>query len=82
MPTTMSRGDSVLDDGKGAKKSKGITMELIDAMRHPDLTKTYVALVCGLGELRGEDLRTKGWFEVDWPIKDGNGVLQEASTSF
>ena len=75
-------GDSELDDGKGGEKSKGITAELIDAMRRPDSTKTYVALVRGSGELRGEDLRTKGWFEVDRPIRDDDGVLREASTSF
>jgi hypothetical protein len=65
---------------KGGKKSKGITTELIDAMRRPDSTKICVALVCGSGELCGEDLRTKGWFEVNRLIKDDNGILQEAST--
>ena len=44
-----------------------------------DLTSRWSA---ARGELRGEDLRTKGSFEVDRPIKDDNGVLREASTSF
>ena len=33
-------GNSALDNGKGGEKSKGITTELIDAMRRPDSTKT------------------------------------------
>ena len=33
-------GNSALDNCKGGEKSKGITTDLIDAMGHPDSTKT------------------------------------------
>ena len=45
-------------------------------------TKTYVALVRGEGILRGDDLKTKGWFVVDRPIKNENGKLHNATTYF
>ncbi|KAI2493842.1 RNA pseudouridylate synthase [Fragilaria crotonensis] len=45
-------------------------------------SKTYVALVRGEGILRGDDLKTKGWFVVDRPIKNEKGKLHNATTYF
>lgn len=61
-------------------KGKGSTAQLIDAMASDDAVKTYVALVRGEGILRGEDLRKKGWFEVNREIKDENGNFNCATT--
>jgi len=62
------------------RKIKGPTATLIDAMTSPTSTKTYVALVRGEGILNGEDLKEKGWFEVNRPIKDEKGRLNDATT--
>lgn len=56
------------------------TAVMSDAMSQA--TKTYVALVRGEGILRGEDLKTKGWFVVDRPIKNEKGKLHNATTYF
>jgi tRNA pseudouridine65 synthase len=67
------------DLGKESK-GKGATSQLIDAMASDDAIKTYVALVRGEGILKGEDLKQKGWFEVNREIKDENGNLNNATT--
>lgn len=64
------------------KYEKGATAALQKEMSKPTSTKTYVALVRGEGILRGEDLKQKGWFEVNRPIKDEKGRLNDATTSF
>jgi len=56
------------------------TAKLMQAME--SATKTYVALVRGEGILHGEDLKTKGWFLVDRPIKNERGTQRNASTWF
>ena len=67
-----------------AEKSalRGATATLIEAMSSPTATKTYIALVRGEGILHGEDLKEKGWFEVNRPIKNEKGKLNDASTLF
>jgi tRNA pseudouridine65 synthase len=44
--------------------------------------KTYVAVVRGEGVLQGERLSDRGWFTIDRPIGDEEGVTREASTEF
>jgi tRNA pseudouridine65 synthase len=44
--------------------------------------KTYIALVRGEGILRGRDLKKEGWFEVNRPIRDVSGNLNNATTYF
>lgn len=56
------------------------TAVLSEAMTHAN--KTYVALVRGEGILHGEDLKDKGWFVVDRPIKNEKGQLNNATTFF
>ena len=56
------------------------TTVLSEAMSRAN--KTYVALVRGEGILYGEDLRTKGWFAVDRPIKNAKGQIKNATTYF
>jgi tRNA pseudouridine65 synthase len=56
------------------------TAVLSEAMT--EANKTYVALVRGEGILHGEDLRTKGWFTVERPIKNANGNFKNATTHF
>ena len=62
--------DSVFDND-----SSGATTALIEAMQSPEATKTYLALVNGDGFRDGEDLTQRGWFDVDEPVKDENGIL-------
>jgi len=69
-----------LDDKDDGKKSNSITTELINAMAHPNTTKTYIAIVRGEGILYGEDLTTKGWFAINRPIKDEDGITRNATT--
>jgi 23S rRNA-/tRNA-specific pseudouridylate synthase len=47
-----------------------------------DGQKTYLALVRGEGMLHGIDLKQRGWFTVDRPIKDEKGILNNATTEF
>lgn len=47
-----------------------------------EANKTYVALVRGEGILKGRDFKKEGWFEVNRPIKDERGNLNEATTYF
>ncbi|KAL7530682.1 hypothetical protein ACHAWF_003475 [Thalassiosira exigua] len=75
------------DDGsvgslESRTRAKGDTARLIAAMKSPRSTKTYVALVRGEGILHGDDLKSRGWFEVDRPIKDEGGEVKEARTLF
>jgi 23S rRNA-/tRNA-specific pseudouridylate synthase len=64
------------------QKDEGdMTATLSQAMAE-NATKTYIALVRGEGILRGEDLKQKGWFLVDRPIKNERGVVHKASTWF
>jgi len=67
---------------KKRNKTKGATATLIEAMTSSSSIKTYVALVRGEGILKGEDLKAKGWFEVNRPIKDEAGEVKDASTMF
>lgn len=72
---------SKLVDKKDNKKSNNsTTTELINAMAHPNTTKTYIALVRGEGILHGEDLTAKGWFTINRPIKDEDGITRNATT--
>ncbi len=72
-----------IDEGVVQKdKQKGSTAVLIDAMASNESNKTYIALVRGEGILYGEDLKDKGWFKVDRPIKDESGKLNNATTWF
>jgi len=59
-----------------------VTKELINALQSDKAVKTYVAIVRGSGMLHDNDLKTKGWFTINRPIKDERGVLNEASTKF
>jgi 23S rRNA-/tRNA-specific pseudouridylate synthase len=75
------QSSTALDENKdNSIKSNSITTELINAMAHPNTTKTYIALVRGEGILHGEDLTTKGWFTINRPIKDEDGILRNATT--
>lgn len=67
---------------KKRQKIKGPTAILQEEMSKSTTTKTYVALVRGEGILKGEDLKEKGWFEVNRPIKDENGKYHDAVTLF
>jgi len=69
-------------DGRNADKAKSPTALLSQALASPDARKTYVALVRGEGILHGRDFRKEGWFMVDRPIKDYNGVIRNATTWF
>ena len=62
---------------------KGNTAQLIESMANEYSIKTYVALVRGEGILHGEDLKQRGWFEVNRKIKDEKGdELKDATTLF
>ena len=41
-----------------------------------------IALVRGEGIFRGQDLKQKGWFEVNRPILDEKKRVNDATTSF
>jgi 23S rRNA-/tRNA-specific pseudouridylate synthase len=56
------------------------TTILSEAMKRAN--KTYVAIVRGEGILHGEDLKQKGWFSVDRPIKNERGQINDATTFF
>ena len=56
------------------------TAILQESMR--EANKTYVALVRGEGILKGRDFKKEGWFEVNRPIKDEQGDLNDATTFF
>ena len=45
-------------------------------------TKTYLALVRGEGIFRGRIFKDEGWFMVERPITDENGIEREAATAF
>ncbi len=63
-------------------RKKGPTACLQAEMAKETTIKTYVAIVRGEGILRGEDFKQKGWFEVNRPIKDETGRLNDAITLF
>ncbi|KAL3786494.1 hypothetical protein HJC23_010660 [Cyclotella cryptica] len=54
-----------------------VTKALFDAMQHPDSTKTYLAICDGDGTWNGIDIKAKGWFTIDKPVKDENGNVVE-----
>lgn len=54
-------------------KSCQVTKALVDAMQHPNSTKTYLALCDGDGTWNGVDYRDKGWFVIDRPVRDEYG---------
>ncbi|KAL7472123.1 hypothetical protein ACHAXS_012453 [Conticribra weissflogii] len=64
------------------KKDPNPTSQLIQSLQNPNSIKTYVALVRGEGILHGEDLKAKGWFTIDRPIKDEKGRVRDAITEF
>jgi len=86
--TAMDQDDSEVapstSKSRSKTKTKGATAQLIDAMASDESIKTYIALVRGEGILRGEDLKEKGWFEVNRPMKgeSGSGEEKEAITQF
>eukprot|EP00980_Cylindrotheca_fusiformis_P028452 scaffold22599_cov139-Cylindrotheca_fusiformis.AAC.43 len=47
-----------------------------------EANKTYIALVRGEGLVNGRDLKKEGWFEVNRPIKDESGNMNNATTLF
>lgn len=83
-----SRGeDEDGKDGEGggedsAERYRDTTRRLIASLADDRAVKTYVALVRGGPFLHGEDLRRRGWFAVDRPIRDARGVEREALTQF
>ena len=77
-----NRADSTTNPTKSNTRKRSATAILQEAIVSPDATKTYLALVRGEGILRGEDLKTKGWFLVDREIKDEKGRLNNATTWF
>jgi len=74
--------DSSGINSSGSRRRKSSTAILQAALASPNATKTYIALVRGEGILHGQDLRTKGWFKVERPIKDERCRLNNATTSF
>ncbi len=64
------------------EKDPNPTSQLIQSLQNPNSIKTYVALVRGEGILHGEDLKAKGWFSIDRPIKDEKGRVRDAITEF
>jgi len=58
------------------------TAILQQAMADDSSQKTYIALVRGEGIVNGVNLREKGWFTIDRPIKDESGQLNNATTHF
>lgn len=65
---------------KSDEEELDATSSLQEAMTNAN--KTYVALVRGEGMVNGRDLQSEGWFEVDRPIKDESGNLNDATTMF
>jgi 23S rRNA-/tRNA-specific pseudouridylate synthase len=55
------------------------TAVLSDALQ-TNSTKTYMALVRGEGIVNGTDLKQRGWFRVERPIRDERGREREAAT--
>ena len=55
---------------------------LHEALTSEGAQKTYVAICRGEGVLKGEDLREKGWFTIDRPIRDERGRVNDATTDF
>jgi tRNA pseudouridine65 synthase len=58
------------------------TASLIQSMAGGAANKTYLALVRGEGVLRGRDFKQEGWFRVDRPIENAQGISKNASTWF
>lgn len=79
----LDRGASgclLLTMAKSDEEDMNATATLQEAMTFAN--KTYVALVRGEGVLKGRDFKKEGWFEVDRPIKDEKGNLNNATTFF
>lgn len=79
----LDRGASgclLLTLAKSDQAGHDATATLQEAMT--EASKTYVALVRGEGLLNGRDLKKEGWFEVNRPIKDESGNLNNATTFF
>ena len=57
------------------EKDENVTRELQASLASDETVKTYLCIVRGEGVLRGEDLKEKGWFTIDRPIKDERGVV-------
>ena len=71
-----------IDDFSTKTCKGGATTALQDQLSQSSSTKTYIAIVRGEGILRGENLKERGWFEVNRPIKDEKGRLNDATTQF
>lgn len=56
------------------------TARLAAALADERAVKTYVALVRGGTVLRGEELRDRGWFTIDRPLKNQEGEERDADT--
>ena len=78
----IARGEIGEDQREEWGRGRSATALLAEALSSPESTKTYMALVRGEGILSGEDLRDRGWFAVDRPIKDEKGRLNNATTLF
>jgi len=64
-------------------KEKGITATSeLQKVWKEGARKTYVCIVRGSGELKGENLQERGWFTIDRAIKDDKGVSKNATTDF
>jgi len=64
------------------KEGDDATARLAVALADERSVKTYVALVRGGTALRGEELRDRGWFTIDRPIKNQHGEERDAATRF
>jgi tRNA pseudouridine65 synthase len=69
------------DDGDGDDEDNA-TASLIQSMADGASKKTYLALVRGEGLLRGRDFKQEGWFRVDRPIENAQGISKNATTWF
>lgn len=80
---TFAETNSNSSDGDGnGDDEDNATASLIQSMAGGAANKTYLALVRGEGVLRGRDFKQEGWFRVDRPIENANGVSNNATTWF
>jgi tRNA pseudouridine65 synthase len=77
-----SDNDSSSDDESDGDEEDNATASLIQSMAGGASNKTYLALVRGEGVLRGHDFKEEGWFRVDRPIENAQGISKNATTWF
>ncbi|KAL7538069.1 hypothetical protein ACHAXR_008268 [Thalassiosira sp. AJA248-18] len=65
------------ENEEGEKISCSVTRSLIESMRNPDATKTYIALCDGDGTWNGVNYLGRGWFTFDSPVRDEWGKSKE-----